>query len=330
MSSIITQTTGAIELMHKMRPAYLKGVQDTLETNVPVFAAIKELGMLNPFAGKGNGVYVTFRNTSHLEGDLTLNAEPNLDGGLSSLSQTSKYSYMSGFSPFAFNHVDIVIDMKALDAAKDPAEFIRDKMKASMNDLATNIGRQINTSVSVTNGMLSLGDLFPDDPTTGTLHGIARSTNPSLQHQVVDIAADFDGTVDETNIRHVLIAMESKAIAIRGKSPKLYILGSRLYNAYRTATLANERTSENSKNSGAHLPFANGRVVVDPNLADDYGFAICDGAMEWMYMDGKWMVNRDSQPVTLVDKYAIQDVTLAYITPVVRFPKEIVKLIPGS
>jgi hypothetical protein len=75
-----------------------------------------------------------------------------------------------------------------------------------------------------------LGNLIPDDPTTGSLGGISRATETQWRTS----SYDFDGNLDETNIEEAFddVLMD---LTLKGEKPTVAMCGRNIYRLYRAA-----------------------------------------------------------------------------------------------
>jgi hypothetical protein len=125
----------------------------------------------------------------------------------------------------------IISDQEEDENRGDAAVF--KLMRAKMQVLEESIKEKFSTYLygsgagSNPNG---LGNLIPDDPTTGTLGGIDRSTETQWRTS----AYDFDGNLDETNIEEAFddILMD---LTLKGEKPDVILCGRNIFRLYRAA-----------------------------------------------------------------------------------------------
>jgi hypothetical protein len=111
-------------------------------------------------------------------------------------------------------------------------------MKMKMQVLEESITERFSTYLyGVGSGLEpnGLGNLIPDDPTTGSLGGISRSA----QNQWRTSAYQFSGTLDASNIEEAFddIMMD---LTLKGEKPSIIICGRNIMRLYRQA--ARDRT----------------------------------------------------------------------------------------
>ena len=93
-----------------------------------------------------------------------------------------------------------------------------------------------------------LGNLIPDDPTTGTLGNISRVTETQWRTS----AYDFNGNIDSTNIEEVFddVLMD---LTLKSDKPDLILTGRNLYRHYRAAVRDKIVINLDSSNSGKKM-----------------------------------------------------------------------------
>ncbi len=106
-------------------------------------------------------------------------------------------------------------------------------MKEKMNVLEESIKEKFSQYLYAVGGgtdPLGLGTLIPTNPTTGTLGGINRATQPQWRTS----AYIFAGAMDATNIEEVFddILMD---LTLKGDKPTIILAGRNIYRMYRQA-----------------------------------------------------------------------------------------------
>lgn len=106
-------------------------------------------------------------------------------------------------------------------------------MKAKIDVLEESIKEKFSGYLYAAGGGLDpngLGNLIPDDPTTGTLGGINRATEAQWRTS----SYDFNGNLDETNIEEAFddIIMD---LTLKGEKPDVILCGRNIYRHYRQA-----------------------------------------------------------------------------------------------
>lgn len=123
-------------------------------------------------------------------------------------------------------------------------------LKAKMQVLEESIQEKFSSYLYATGSGADpngLGNLIPDDPTTGTLGGISRAT----QNQWRTSTYQFSGTLDSSNIEEAMddVLMD---LTLKGEKPTVIFMGRNLIRLYRQAcrdryTLALQDTKNGSR-----------------------------------------------------------------------------------
>ena len=126
----------------------------------------------------------------------------------------------------------VIISEQEEDENTGP-EAIFKIMKAKMQVLETSITERFSGYLYGVGAGLDpngLGNLIPDDPTTGSLGGISRTLQPQWRTS----AYQFNGTLDASNIEEAFddIFMD---LTLKGESPTVIICGRNIYRLYRQA-----------------------------------------------------------------------------------------------
>lgn len=126
----------------------------------------------------------------------------------------------------------VIISEQEEDENTGP-EAIFKLMKAKMQVLEVSIRERFSSYLYAVGAGLDpngLGNLIPDDPTTGSIGGISRSTQPQWR----TAAYQFSGGLDASNIEEAFddIFMD---LTLEGNSPTVIICGRNIYRLYRQA-----------------------------------------------------------------------------------------------
>ena len=165
---------------------------------------------------------------------LTVGRNPNV----------TSYSY---YTPLPVNQTDefdtveygysrvagsVIISDQEQDENKGAAQIFK-LMREKMNVLEESIKDKFSQYLyAVGGGMdpLGLGSVIPTNPTTGTLGGINRATQPQWRTS----AYIFAGGMDSTNIEEVFddVLMD---LTLKGDKPTVILVGRNIYRMYRQA-----------------------------------------------------------------------------------------------
>lgn len=221
-----------------MLSAYASGTLDTVIHSMLdrsrkklIFAAMKSNALVAwAFASKR----VETETGANITNPLTIGRNPNVTSYQYfqplPVAQTNEFTTIAyGWSRVAGSV--IISDQEEDENEGDTAIF--KLLKAKMQVLETSIEEKFSSYLYATgtgadpNG---LGNLIPDDPTTGSLGGINRATN--LQWRTS--AYQFTGGLDASNIEEAFddVLMD---LTLKGKKPSVIIIGRNLVRIYRQA-----------------------------------------------------------------------------------------------
>jgi hypothetical protein len=147
------------------------------------------------------------------------------------VNQTNEFTTVRyGWSRFAGT---VIISEQEEDENRGRAQIFK-LMKAKMEVLEESIKEQFSAYLYAAGGgtdPLGLASLIPDDPTTGTLGGLSRATEPQWRTSSYDFNV---GGIDSTNIEEAFddILMD---LTVKGEKPDVILTGRNLYRIYRAA-----------------------------------------------------------------------------------------------
>lgn len=221
-----------------MLSAYASGTLDTVIHSMLdrsrkklIFAAMKSNALVAwAFASKR----VETETGANITNPLTIGRNPNVTSYQYyqplPVAQTNEFTTIAyGWSRVAGSV--IISDQEEDENDGDTAIF--KLLKAKMQVLETSIEEKFSSYLYATGSGADpngLGNLIPDDPTTGTLGGINRATN--LQWRTS--AYQFTGGLDASNIEEAFddVLMD---LTLKGKKPTVIIIGRNLMRIYRQA-----------------------------------------------------------------------------------------------
>lgn len=146
------------------------------------------------------------------------------------VAQTNEFDTIRyGWSRFAGT---VIISAQEEDENQGP-EAIFKILKAKMQVLEESITEKFSSylyGVGAGTDPNGLGNLIPDDPTTGSIGGISRATN----NQWRTSAYQFSGGLDSSNIEEAFddILLD---LTLKGEKPNLILVGRNIYRLYRQA-----------------------------------------------------------------------------------------------
>lgn len=178
---------------------------------------------------------VEFEDGGHeITNPLTLGRNPNIASyeyyDEQPIAQTNEFDTVT----YNWSRVagSVVISDQEEDENRGTAQIFK-LMKAKMEVLEESIKEKFSSYLYATatgTDPHGLGDVIPDDPTTGTLGGISRVTETQWRTS----AYDFDGNLDSTNIEEVFddVLMD---LTLKSNKPDIILTGRNIYRTYRTA-----------------------------------------------------------------------------------------------
>jgi len=125
-------------------------------------------------------------------------------------------------------------------------------MKAKMEVLEESIKEQFSAYLYAAGGgtdPLGLASLIPDDPTTGSLGGLSRASEPQWRTSSYDFNV---GGIDSTNIEEALddVLMD---LTVKGEKPDIMLCGRNLYRIYRAAVRDKVMINLSESNGGKKM-----------------------------------------------------------------------------
>jgi len=196
---------------------------------------------------------VEFEDGGHeITNPLTLGRNPNISSyeyfDEQQITQTNEFDTVS----YNWSRVGgtVVISDQEEDENQGTAQIFK-LMKAKMEVLEESIKEKFSSylyAVSSGTDPQGLGDLIPDDPTTGTLGGINRASESQWRSS----AYDFDGNIDSTNIEEVFddVLLD---LTMKSNKPDIILTGRNLYRTYRTAVRDKVVINLSESNSGKKM-----------------------------------------------------------------------------
>lgn len=170
----------------------------------------------------------------HITNPLTVGRNPNVTAyayyDSLPVAQTNEFTTVE----YRWSRVagTVIISSQEEDENKGEAAIFK-LMKAKMEVLEESIKEKFSEYLYSAGGganPLGLPSLIPDDPTTGTLGGISRVTEPQWRSS----AYDFDGALNATNIEEAFddVLLD---LTLKGDKPDLILAGRNIIRLYRAA-----------------------------------------------------------------------------------------------
>jgi hypothetical protein len=215
---------------------------------------------------------VEFEDGGHeITNPLTLGRNPNITSyeyyDEQPIAQTNEFSTVT--YNWARVGGSVVISDQEEDENRGEAQIFK-LMKAKMDVLEESIKEKFSSYLYGTASGVDpqgLGNVIPDDPTTGTLGGISRVSETQWRSS----AYDFNGNLDSTNIEEAWddILMD---LTLKGEKPDVILVGRNIYRTYRTAVRDKVVINMSESNSGKKmmdLGFAGVKHQAIPMMYDE-------------------------------------------------------------
>src|SRR3990167_1610090 len=131
-------------------------------------------------------------------------------------------------------------DVMIFKLVKAKMNVLEESIKEKFSEYLYGSGTGVNPN--------GLGNLVPNDPTTGTLGGISRVTETQWRPS----AYDFNGNLDATNIEEAWddILLD---LTLKGEKPDIILVGRNIYRLYRQAVRDKVVINMSESNSGKKM-----------------------------------------------------------------------------
>ena len=175
----------------------------------------------------------------------------------------------------------VIISNQEEDENRGQSEVVKiakAKIETLKVSIAERFGGEYFYGIGAGKNPNGLGLLIPDDPTTGTVGGIDRSTNEYWR----TLSYQFNNTLDKTNISQAFRAVFLDMKAGKEEKPDGIIAGRNIYEMY--ADFLESKSSLAASTFGTltstadfgfeALKYGNVPVMYDPNCPDDKAYFI--------------------------------------------------------
>ena len=208
---------------------------------------------------------------------------------------------------------DQISEKELLQNAGDSRIFnlLEGKRKNLMDTLRNQLGAALygdgTGSGGKTIGGLQL--LIADDPTTGTVGGIDRSTNSFWRNQVYDFSTSAGGNASASNIQAGMNSLYLSCQVQEGSFPDLILADYNYYSFYENSLQQIQRiTNTNEGKLGyAQIAYKSSAVVYDPNCPANHMYFLNTDYLKFQHLNNPLFTQGDTQRPTN---------QLYYITPV--------------
>lgn len=208
---------------------------------------------------------------------------------------------------------DQISEKELLQNAGDSRIFnlLEGKRKNLMDTLRNQLGAALYSDGTGSGGKTigGLQLLIADDPTTGTVGGIDRSTNAFWRNQVYDFSTSAGGNASASNIQAGMNSLYLSCQVQEGSFPDLILADYNYYSFYENSLQQIQRiTNTNEGKLGfAQLVYKSSAVVYDPNCPANHMYFLNTDYLKFQHLNNPLFTQGDTQRPTN---------QLYYITPV--------------
>ncbi len=189
--------------------------------------------------------------------------------------------------------------------------LLEGKRKNLMDSLRNQLGSAL-FSDGTGSGGLEIGGLqllVADDPTTGTVGGIDRSTNAFWRNQVYDFSTSGGGNASASNIQAGMNSLYLACQVQEGSYPDLILADINYYSFFENSLQQIQRitTTGEGKLGFEQLAYKSSAVVYDPNCPSNHMYFLNTDYVKFQHLNNPLFTRGETQrPVN----------QLYYVTPV--------------
>ena len=208
---------------------------------------------------------------------------------------------------------DQISEKELLQNAGDSRIFnlLEGKRKNLMDTLRNQLGAALYSDGTGSGGKTigGLQLLIADDPTTGTVGGIDRSTNSFWRNQVYDFSTSAGGNASASNIQAGMNSLYLSCQVQEGSFPDLILADNNYYTFFENSMQQIQRiTNTNEGKLGyEQLAYKSSAVVYDPNCPANHMYFLNTDYLKFQHLNNPLFTQGDTQRPTN---------QLYYITPV--------------
>lgn len=208
---------------------------------------------------------------------------------------------------------DQISEKELLQNAGDSRIFnlLEGKRKNLMDTLRNQLGVALYADGTGSGG-LTIGGLqllIADDPTTGTVGGIDRSTNPFWRNQVYDFSTSAGANASASNIQAGMNSLYLSCQVQEGSYPDLILADNNYYTFFENSMQQIQRVTNTSegKLGFEQLAYKKSAVVYDPNCPANHMYFLNTDYLKFQHLNNPLFTQGETQRPTN---------QLYYITPV--------------
>ena len=208
---------------------------------------------------------------------------------------------------------DQISEKELLQNAGDSRIFnlLEGKRKNLMDTLRNQLGVALYSDGTGSGGKTigGLQLLIADDPTTGTVGGIDRSTNAFWRNQVYDFSTSAGANASASNIQAGMNSLYLSCQVQEGSFPDLILADNNYYTFFENSLQQIQRiTNTNEGKLGfEQLAYKSSAVVYDPNCPANHMYFLNTDYLKFQHLNNPLFTQGDTQRPTN---------QLYYITPV--------------
>jgi hypothetical protein len=178
-------------------------------------------------------------------------------------------------------------------------KLLEGKRKNLMDTLKNTLGSAL-FSDGTGSGGLTIGGLqllIADDPTTGTVGGIDRSTNSWWRNQVYDFSTSAGGNASTSNIQAGMNSLYLSCQVQEGSYPDLILADMNYYSIFENSLQQIQRITdtEEGKLGFQNLAYKASKVVYDPNCPSNHMYFLNTDYIKLQHLNNPLFTQGETQ-----------------------------------
>lgn len=293
----------------------LANIADQLTDVSPFFNELKKKGYFKADSKGAEGVTVIARS-----GANTVTRSTDITSGILALPTTHVDNYDNLFFDWAEYNCRAVVNKTEYRMAQPAGkvDLIEAASENCVKDLINAMSDDMVSTQAVSGGILGLGDLITTAYNTGTIGGIARSSNAWARNKIIS-AAGRSITPSASTIEQLMHLMFTK-LHRDNEMPELIVMSSDYFAFFAAATAGREQYNGGAGDSNGIRKFRGATVIEDSNLSSGLAYFFCPNSFEIRYAKNAWMAKEHDKPLHMIDQNAVISGVGAIWTPVVLRP----------
>ena len=298
-------------------PNYTSLISSTLDKfmkNSVTSSVIGNNALLRTLQNKGKIVHETGGRNFQENIAYASNSTVQFQNPTDLLDTTAQDEFTSAlFAQKMLTGTDQISQKELLQNAGDSRIFnlLEGKRKNLMDTLKNQLGVALYSDGTGSGGKTigGLQLLVADDPTTGTVGGIDRSTNAFWRNQVYDFSTSAGGNASASNIQAGMNSLYLSCQVQEGSFPDLILADNNYYTFFENSLQQIQRiTNTNEGKLGfEQLAYKSSAVVFDPNCPANHMYFLNTDYLKFQHLNNPLFTQGETQRPTN---------QLYYITPV--------------